>query len=166
MSAEPNKPSMNIDPAERGWMVASIILLVVFAVAVGIAGYALGVQVPAPERRVNPNLITEDGPFSEPGLREVSPGVYNAYILSQIWAFTPREIVVEEGAEVTFYVTSRDVQHGFKLQDTNVNFMIIPGQVSTLTVTFDEPGEYIFLCNEYCGTGHAAMFGVVTVEPK
>jgi cytochrome c oxidase subunit 2 len=60
-------------------------------------------------------------------------------------------------------VTSTDVQHGFKIQDTNVNMQIVPGQVSKLTFTFDEVGEYPYICTEFCGLGHAAMFGTVMV---
>ena len=45
--------------------------------------------------------------------------------------------------------------HGFKLEGTNVNMMVIPGQVSSLTYRFDTPGEYNWVCHEYCGTGHA-----------
>ena len=41
--------------------------------------------------------------------------------------------------------------------------MVVPGQVSKLTYTFDEVGEFPYICHEYCGTGHAAMFGTVKV---
>ena len=52
---------------------------------------------------------------------------------------------------------------GHKLEGTNINMLIVPGQVSKLTVTFDKPGVYTWVCHEYCGLGHAAMFGQVTV---
>ena len=77
-----------------------------------------------------------------------------------------REVEVPVNSTVTFYVTSRDIQHGFKLQDTNINMQIVPGQVSKLTHTFDEAGEYPYICTEYCGVGHAAMFGSLTVVEK
>jgi cytochrome c oxidase subunit 2 len=41
----------------------------------------------------------------------------------------------------------------------------VPGQVSKLTITFDKPGDYDYICTEYCGSGHAAMFGTLHVEP-
>lgn len=163
----PAEPSMHIDPYERGWIIAAVILLVVFAVAITIASYSLGIQLPAPEGRVNPNTVASSGPFANPGLRELAPGRYEAYILAvgQGWIFRPREISVPVGAEVTFYVTSTDVQHGFKLEGTNVNMMIIPGQVSSLTYRFEKAGKYNWVCHEFCGTGHAAMYGTVTVTP-
>jgi cytochrome c oxidase subunit 2 len=41
--------------------------------------------------------------------------------------------------------------------------MVLPGQISKLTHRFDKPGEYNYVCHEYCGAGHAAMFGKITV---
>ncbi|RME88947.1 MAG: cytochrome C oxidase subunit II, partial [Anaerolineae bacterium] len=100
------------------------------------------------------------------GVREIVPGEkYDVYILARIWQFQPAEITVPVGARVTFYVTSADVQHGFKIQNTNANFQVLPGQVSKLTVTFKEPGTYPFICTEYCGAGHAVMSGKVIVTP-
>ncbi len=158
--------SMHIDPYERNWIRISIILLIVFAAAVTIAGFALGFQVPSPEERVDPNNLT--GPWENPGLRELSPGVYDLYIIGNAttWQFEPREVEVPVGSTVSFYVTSTDIQHGFKLQDTNINMQIVPGQVSKLTYTFDEVGTYDYICTEYCGVGHAAMFGSLTVVEK
>ena len=162
-----SKESMHIDPYERAWIIISIVLIVVFGIAIAVAGFALGIQVPSPEQRVDPRTVATDpnSPWSEPGLRELSPGKYDAYVLAQTWQFLPREISVPTGSTVTFYVTSKDVQHGFKIQDTNINMQIIPGQVSKLTVTFDEPGTYDYICTEYCGSAHAIMYGTITVEP-
>jgi cytochrome c oxidase subunit 2 len=42
---------------------------------------------------------------------------------------------------------------------------VIPGQVSEITVEFDEPGEYGIVCNEYCGAGHHTMAGEFNVVP-
>lgn len=159
------KQSMHIDPYEKNWIRLSIGLLIAFAVAVSIAGFAMGIQVPSPEQRVDPNTVAEVGPWSNPGLREVQAGKkYDAYVLAQTWQFLPREMTVPAGAEVTFYITSKDVQHGFKLQNTNLNVQIVPGQVSKLTITIEEPGRYDYICTEYCGAAHAAMFGTLIVE--
>lgn len=161
------KQSMNMDPYERNWILISVVLVVVFAIIISIAGFAFGFQVPSPEARVNPNTVATDpnSPWSEPGLRELAPGKYEAYVLAQTWMFQPRTMEVPVGSEVTFYITSKDVQHGFKLQDTNLNVQIVPGQVSKLTITFDTPGTYNYVCTEYCGAAHAAMFGTLTVTP-
>jgi cytochrome c oxidase subunit 2 len=44
--------------------------------------------------------------------------------------------------------------------------MAIPGQVATMTVEFNEAGEYGLLCNEYCGSAHHAMEGKIVVVPQ
>jgi cytochrome c oxidase subunit II len=159
------KSSIHIDPVERSWMLISIGVLIVFAVAITIAGFAMGIQVPAPVARVNPNTVATQGEFANPGLRELAPGKYEAYILAQTWQFTPREIRVPAGSEITFYVTSKDVQHGFKMEGTNVNMQIVPGQVSSLKATFDTAGTFNYICTEYCGAAHAIMYGQLIVEP-
>jgi len=162
MSAQP----MHIDPAERNWMTFSAVLLLAVVAAVAFAAFGLGIQVPAPESRVDPKTVSTDpnSPWSNPGVREVAPGKqYDVYILGKTWQFMPAEVTVPVGAKITFYVTSMDVQHGFKLQDTNVNMQIVPGQVSKLSTTFTKPGTYNYICTEYCGAAHASMFGKVIV---
>jgi cytochrome c oxidase subunit 2 len=49
---------------------------------------------------------------------------------------------------------------------TNVNTMVVPGQVAEITVEFDEPAEHGILCNEYCGQGHHDMEGKINVVPE
>jgi cytochrome c oxidase subunit 2 len=154
---------MGIDPFERNWMRLSVALLVVFLVTVTVAGFAMGFQVNGAEQEVDPRTVLDGDPWANPGLREISPGKYEAYIVAQTWAFVPREIEVPRGSTVDIYITSPDLQHGFKITDTNVNLMVVPGQVSKVTYTFDEVGEFPYICHEYCGRGHAAMFGVVNV---
>lgn len=159
------KDSMGVDPLERNWMWAGGGLLAVFFVLVTVAGFALGFQVPGVETRVDPRTVAEDpnSPFSNPGLRQIAEGEYEAYVIARTFTYEPREIEVPVGSKVTIYITSVDVQHGFKVQDTNLNLMVIPGQVSKLTYTFDRVGEFPYICTEYCGIGHAAMFGTVRV---
>ena len=159
------KPSLHIDPVERTWILISVGILIVFAIAVTIAGFAMGIQVPAPVARVDPRKVASEGEFANPGLRELAPGKYEAYILAQTWQFNPKEIRIPVGSEITFYVTSKDVQHGFKLEGTNINMQIVPGQVSSLSATFEKVGTFNFVCTEYCGAAHAIMYGQLIVEP-
>ncbi|MDM8520440.1 cytochrome c oxidase subunit II [Anaerolineales bacterium HSG6] len=157
-------PDEWIDPYEKIMMVLGVLMLTGMMGTLLVAAFAFGIQVPSPEKQVNPNTISEQGPFSEPGLRDLGGGKYEAYIIGQIWFWNPREIRVPAGSTVTFFITSKDVQHGFLLWHKNLNAQIVPGQVSKYTITFDEPGEYPYLCHEYCGIGHHTMSGVVIVE--
>ena len=161
------EPSFEVDRYERNWMRFSVVLLLAFLTTVTIAGFSMGFQVAGAEQEVDPRTLLDTEPWSEPGLREIAPGQYEAYVVAQTWAFSPRELVVPVGSTVDIYVTSPDLQHGFKITDTNVNVQVVPGQVSKLSYTFDQVGEFPYLCHEYCGQGHAAMFGVVkVVEPE
>ncbi len=157
--------ALHVDRFEGAWMRISALVLAIFLVTVIISAFATGFQLPGVYQRVDPAKLFDAGsPFAEPGLRELAPGRYEAYIRAQIWSFTPNEIRVPAGSTVTFYVTSQDVLHGFKLEKTNINMMIIPGQVSTLTAKFDKPGTYNFICHEYCGQLHHTMYGQLIVE--
>lgn len=155
-----------IDPYEKIWITVAIVVLVGMVAALTVASVAFGIQVPVPEKRVDPNSIAQDvnSPFSEPGLRELGNGKYEAYLVGQTWNWNPKEITVPVGSTVTFFITSKDVMHGFMVWNTNLNIMVIPGEVSRVTITFDEPGEYPYICNEYCGIGHQTMAGKVIVE--
>ncbi len=160
---DPARESMGIDPFERNWMRFSVALLVVFFAAVSIAGLALGFQVPGDEPRVDPATVADAGPFADPGVRQLGDNTFEAYVLARTFTFEPNVIVVPVGAELTVFVTSVDVQHGFKITDTNVNMQVVPGEVSKLSFEFAREGEYPIICTEYCGIGHAAMFASVKV---
>lgn len=160
---------MHVDRTEKIFIFGSIVLVVIFALAIAVSSIAYGIQVPAPYEQVNPNTIATPGnsPWGAPvdeRVRELAPGVYEAYILAQTWVFQPNEVRIPAGSEITFYVTSKDVQHGFVIERTNLNMMVLPGQVSKATMTFNEPGEYNFICHEYCGVGHQTMYGRLIVE--
>jgi cytochrome c oxidase subunit 2 len=153
-----------IDPYEKIWMIVGVLVLVGMVTALTVASMAFGIQVPVPERRVDPQTVSTSGPFSEPGLRDLGGGKYEAYLVGQVWAWNPKELRVPVGSTVTFFITSKDVQHGFMLWNTNLNIQIVPGQVSKLTITFDKAGEYPYICDEYCGVGHHTMAGKLIVE--
>lgn len=157
---------LHIDFWEGLWIRISLIVLAIFVTALTIAAVVGNIQVPGVGGRVDPNALDAPGSrFAEPGVRELAPGKYEATIVAQVWAFTPNPVVVPEDSEVTFYVTSRDIQHGFKVIGTNINMMVLPGQVSTLKAVFDEPGTYNIICHEYCGIAHHTMYGQIIVEP-
>ena len=154
---------MHIDRLEAAFIRLSAIMLVVFAGAVVIAVFGLGIQLPGVVEQVAPGEVDNTPGFDNPGLRMIYPGRYEAHIIAQTWQFTPNEITVPVGSEVTFFLASKDVIHGFKIVDTNVNVMVIPGQISEFTHTFRKPGIYQFVCHEYCGAAHHTMAGVVNV---
>ena len=44
--------------------------------------------------------------------------------------------------------------------------MLEPGHISEYYKTFNEKREYLVICNEYCGIGHADMKSMVKVVDK
>jgi cytochrome c oxidase subunit II len=111
--------------------------------------------------------VSQTAPFDKPGVTQVGDK-YQVVILAQAqptWKFIPNEVTVPVGAEVTFKITSKDVTHGFLVENTNINVMIVPGEVTQFTTRFTKPGTYQFVCHEYCGVGHQTMAGKITVTP-
>ena len=160
---------MHVDRTEKTFIIIAIVMVVIFAFAIAASSMAYGIQVPRPYDLVDPKTVATPGvsPFGDPveeRVRELAPGEYEAYVLAQTWVFQPNEIRIPAGSKLTMYVTSKDVQHGFIVEGTNINVMILPGQVSQVSATFDEPGTYNFICHEYCGVGHQTMFGRLIVE--
>lgn len=156
---------LHVDRYEAVWMRFAAAVLAIFFIAILISAFAVGFQLPGVYERVDPTTLYEAGSaFANPGLRELAPGKYELYIRAQIWSFTPNEVRIPAGSDVTIIATSADVLHGFKLQNTNLNMMVVPGQLSRLSMRFDEPGTYNFVCHEYCGTDHHNMYGRIIVE--
>ncbi len=151
---------------EVAWILPSVAIPVSMMVAILVTAFAVGVRVPTSAGRVNVSAVVAgaDATFSQTGLREIAPGRYEAIMLAQTFMYTPNTIEIPAGSKVTFVLTSKDVIHGFKIEGVPVNVMVIPGQVSRVTATFDKPGEYLIVCHEYCGAGHHVMFGKVIVN--
>lgn len=149
---------------EAAWIVPSTVIPAVMLVLILYATFAVGAHVPGHEQIVDPKLIGQTAPFDNPGVFQRGAGTYEVVMVGQVWSFRPNEIRVPVGSRVTFTTTSQDVIHGLRVEKTNVNIMLIPGQVGRATAHFTEPGEYLLVCHEYCGLAHHTMFGKVIVE--
>ena len=155
---------MHIHAYEKLWLAASILLILLLIGSVTYGAVGPGVAMVADsEQPIDSQGLDEDERFSEPRVEQVGENQYAAYVVAYQFGFEPSPIVVPEDSTVTFYVTSRDVIHGFEVAGTNANTMVVPGEVSEITVQTDEPQEYGLICNEYCGAGHHVMEGKVHV---
>ena len=157
---------MEIHRFEKFWLVGSLILIVGFIATITYGSVAAGVtMVSDTGGTIEPGNFDGTG-FEDPGVTHTGGDQYDVYIVAQQFYFNPgssEPIRVPEGSTVTMYITSPDVVHGFEVAGTNINVMAIPGQVSRITVEFEEPGEYGIVCNEYCGSGHHTMAGELRV---
>jgi cytochrome c oxidase subunit II len=156
---------MEINPYEKLWIGITVAAILVMLAAITLASFGLGASLPGASGSVDPRILVNEPPFNTPGLYQLTQGKYQAIILAYAWAFKPNIMTVPVGSEITFKVTSKDVTHGMMIEGTNVNLMILPGQVSVATHKFDKPGTYLFVCHEYCGVGHRTMSGKIIVTP-
>ncbi|MDR0788550.1 MAG: hypothetical protein LBG44_11915 [Gemmatimonadota bacterium] len=80
------------------------------------------------------------------------------------WGFLPEEIRVPAGAEVVFRARSVQDFHGLAIAGTDIILSLRGNEIAEAVHTFTEPGEYTFICADYCGAGHASMIGKIIVE--
>lgn len=152
---------------EKIWMGVGIGALCVFLLVTGILSFSMDLNPACGMKTTNkPENIGLAPPFDKPGLEQIGPNEYRATIISYVFGYTPNTITVPKGAKVHFLITSKDVVHGFNIPGTPTNMMIIPGHIAEYTQTFKTPGEYMYLCHEYCGAGHQVMYGKLVVEDK
>ncbi|HEX2608455.1 MAG TPA: cytochrome c oxidase subunit II [Flavisolibacter sp.] len=144
-----------IDPFERKvlYITGAVLALFIFSIL-----YARGRNNDLPE------CLPFDKAYLEPKVAKLDDKTYQVYGVAQMWQFQPAEIYIPVGSEVDFFITSKDVVHGFNIADKNVNLMAVYGNINKTTVKFDKPGIYKITCHEYCGVGHQAMQAQVIVN--
>lgn len=97
-------------------------------------------------------------------------------VTAQQWQWTfnyPQYGATSQGAQVIelpvnrpvqFYVTSKDVLHGFAIRALGVRVDANPGRVTTTSiVTPTQIGSYVVQCVELCGLFHSDMWEAVDV---
>jgi len=154
---------VNVSLYEKIWMWAAGGLIVAFVVTVLVTSVGGALQPPSHVETIDPTTVFTDARFAHQGVTTTAPGV-TVVTVAMTFAFVPNEIHVPAHRPVTFRITSTDVTHGFEIVGTNGNTMVVPGYVSQFTTTFDRPGEYLIVCNEYCGQGHHLMSAKLIVE--
>ena len=80
-------------------------------------------------------------------------------IVAQRFRYTPNEITLQAGREYVVEFTALDFVHGFNLPDLKKRADLMPGMVTKVSIKFDKPGKYDFLCDNFCGDGHEEMNG-------
>lgn len=150
---------------ERVWLAVSGVMTLMFVLLIAYNLAVEGAHIAQRTHKASPEQILAQDLFAEPGVRAAGPGRVQVTSVAQAFSFQPADMRVPVGAEVEFYLTSRDVIHGFQVERTTINVEVIPGEISRLHYTFDRPGSYRVTCNEYCGSGHHDMLGTVTVVP-
>lgn len=155
---------INIPRYERIWLTLGIASIVIFLLLTGFMAVSMNLHPPNHMETIDPRTATTTAPFDSPGLRQIGPNEYELVIVERLFSFTPDTITIPSGAKIHFKVTTPDVVHGLEIPYTNVNMMVVPGHITEYTYTFKKAGDYLILCNEYCGTGHHLMLSRIVVE--
>lgn len=156
---------MHLHKLEKIWLTFGIGALIVFLSVIGVSAFYLGNKPPSCLTTINPEKVDTTKPFNKPGLHKVEgkDWDYELVFVASAFFYDPGEVKVPLGAKVKVIATTKDVIHGFEVAGTNINMMLEPGYVSEYTTTFDKAGEFLIVCNEYCGAGHHLMSSKIEV---
>lgn len=160
-----------LDRMERSWVTIALVWCV-FMTAMMIVWFYVGRQnVPTATLRTTPELFqnqvmafTEQYQVGEEkGVPIVEPPAGDIYLWGRQWQWFPI-LKLKKGETYRLHLSSLDVLHGFSLQPTNLNLMVLPDYEYIATITPTESGEFSIVCNEYCLIGHHLMLGKIIVE--
>ena len=154
---------MHLHKYEKIWLVFGIASLIVFLSVVGVSAFSQDHTPAGGMETIDPKKVIETAPFDNPGVTQLDDDTYQATIVAMAFGYQAPELKVPVGKEIIFKVTSTDVVHSLTIDNTKVNMMVVPGRITTKSYTFEEPGTYLILCNEYCGTGHHMMYTEIEV---
>ncbi len=155
---------MKVDFYERIWIWLSTFMIAGFLGAIVVSAATHAIRPPSNMETIDPVLVPTDPDFSKPRVEIAPDGSARVVGTAMMFTFNPNMIRVPAGKPVTFRLTSPDVIHGFQIVGTNANAMIVPGYITQFTTTFDKKGEYLIVCNEYCGLTHHLMQARMIVE--
>jgi cytochrome c oxidase subunit II len=156
---------MKIDLYEKIWMWGVAVILALFFTSTAVAAFAGAVHPPSHVETIDPAKVLSDARFARPGVSHDANGAVHVRIVGMTFAWLPAQLTIPASTPVTFHVTAIDVIHGFQIVRSNGQSMAIPGYVSQFTTRFDETGDYLIVCNEYCGVGHHTMSATLHVVP-
>lgn len=151
---------------EKAWLGASLLFAVIlFGWMVGWShlgnqnpiGRTYRIEAEAYQDKVE--AFTEEARTTDQGLH---PAGTDVYIGAFQWGWEGLPVVLQAGVEYDVHLGSYDVQHGFSVRDEEkkirqFNLQVLPGYEWVVPMTFDKPGTYRLICNEFCGLGHRVM---------
>jgi cytochrome c oxidase subunit II len=76
----------------------------------------------------------------------------------------PNVIHVKQGENVVLDVSSKDVQHGFQVEQLGINEPVQPGRPVAIALDTSKKGQFRMECSIICGAGHDDMTGKIVVE--
>jgi len=118
---------------------------------------------------LNNNHIGDDGIYGNTNGRLISSK--NTFGIDPLDAYGQDDILVRDNKvhlpinkPVVFQLRSKDVLHDFYIPQFRAKMDLVPGSQTNLWFIPTELGTYEVACAEFCGTGHWAMRGEITVD--
>jgi cytochrome c oxidase subunit 2 len=157
-----------VERVERRWAMVSVVIIALLVVVAIFAGLHQATMPQSVAETTDPRTLHLNGEFIESNLGSATEpdGSVTVRAVGQQYSFTPHCILVPTNTPINFRVTSADVVHGLMIIDTNVNLMLVPGYISTISATFGTTGSRHMPCHEFCGVGHQGMWGEIQVVDK
>jgi cytochrome c oxidase subunit 2 len=91
-------------------------------------------------------------------------GVHVIQVALRKYEFSPGSLRVKKGEHVKLIMSAADHDHGFKLDDFDINQKIPKGTTVVVEFIADKAGTFQFRCSSVCGLGHRNMKGTLVVE--
>ncbi len=80
------------------------------------------------------------------------------------FGFYPEVIEVNQEDKVRITASSRDVPHGFAIDEYDIDLYLDGLRPKTVEFIADKAGTFTFYCNVPCGSGHRSMKGKLIVK--
>lgn len=84
-------------------------------------------------------------------------------VVSSDWSFSPNVITVKKGTTLRVHFTAVDNEHGFAIDEYNLDVQAAPGQTKTFDFVADKAGTFTIYCSVPCGSGHRDMKATLVV---
>lgn len=79
--------------------------------------------------------------------------------------FSRKIITLKKDVPVLIEITSLDVPHGFSVPDFSARAeVVMPGKATQIRFTPDKAGEFVYLCDVFCGDKHEELQGKFIVR--
>lgn len=154
------KPTVDDPALEITWTTATAVILVF----VGVSGFFV---------MANPYLTPGAAAAADDGANGAAGDELVVEVTAYQWGWQVTypdagvtlqdRIVVPEGRDVRFVLTTEDVIHSLYVPKLGIKQDIFPGEEQVALTRATQPGEYRLHCAELCGRGHARMDGTVVV---
>lgn len=108
--------------------------------------------------------VNEYKDAADEGEHGLIPPGDEVYIAGSRFFWDGLPVELEAGREYDIHLGAYDVQHGFSVRPEHslsqqINLQVFPDREWIVPMTFEDPGTYRVICNEYCGAGHNGMQG-------